>query len=40
MSDGKLFQLRIWERPTDALQWRVPSVEVDQASGTRSPRTT
>jgi hypothetical protein len=31
MTDGKLFQLRIWERPTDALQWRVPSVEVDQA---------
>jgi hypothetical protein len=31
MSDGKLFKLRSWERPKDALQWRVPTVEVDQA---------
>lgn len=31
MSDGKLFELRIWERPADALpDWRVPSVEVDE----------
>jgi hypothetical protein len=31
MSDGKLFELRIWERPKDALQWKVPSLEVDEA---------
>lgn len=31
MSDGKLFQLRVWERPKDAVQWKVPSLEVDQA---------
>jgi hypothetical protein len=30
MSDGKLFTLRVWERPKDVLQWRVPSAEVDQ----------
>jgi hypothetical protein len=30
MSDGKLFQLRTWERPPGALQWKVPSAEVDQ----------
>jgi hypothetical protein len=30
MSDGKLFELRTWERPRDALSWKVPSVEVDQ----------
>lgn len=30
MSDGKLFELRTWERPKDALQWRVPTTEVDQ----------
>jgi hypothetical protein len=30
ISDGRLFELRIWERPPDADQdWRVPSVEVD-----------
>jgi hypothetical protein len=31
LSDGKLFELRIWERPKDALEWRVPTAEVDQA---------
>lgn len=30
MSDGKLFTLRVWEKPADALQWRVPTAEVDQ----------
>lgn len=30
MSDGKLFELRIWERPKDAVLWKVPTVEVDQ----------
>ena len=33
MSDGKLFELRIWERPKDPVQaanWKVPSVEVDK----------
>ena len=30
MSDGKLFELRTWQRPKDALQWKVPSAEVDQ----------
>lgn len=31
MSDGRLFELRIWERPPNALRdWRVPSAEVDQ----------
>jgi hypothetical protein len=30
LSDGKLFNLRTWERPAEALQWRVPSAEVDQ----------
>lgn len=31
MSDGRLFQLRTWERPVDAdRDWKVPSVEVDQ----------
>jgi phage terminase large subunit-like protein len=31
ISDGKLFELRIWERPKDAIEWKVPSEEVDQA---------
>lgn len=30
LSDGKLFNLRTWERPKDAVQWRVPTVEVDE----------
>lgn len=31
LSDGRLFTLRVWERPTDAdRDWRVPSVDVDQ----------
>jgi hypothetical protein len=30
LSDGKLFQLRTWERPADAIGWRVPHPEVDQ----------
>jgi hypothetical protein len=30
MSDGKLFTLRVWQRPAEAVQWRVPTVEVDQ----------
>jgi hypothetical protein len=30
MSDGKLFTLRVWQRPADAVQWKVPSAEVDQ----------
>lgn len=31
LSDGRLFTLRIWERPDDiAASWRVPSVEVDR----------
>lgn len=30
LSDGQLFNLRTWERPADAIQWRVPSLEVDQ----------
>lgn len=30
ISDGRLFTLRIWERPDDAVEWRVPSIEVDQ----------
>lgn len=31
MSDGRLFNLKTWERPVDADEdWRVPSVEVDQ----------
>lgn len=30
MSDGKLFNLRTWERPPGAVQWRVPTAEVDQ----------
>lgn len=33
ISDGKLFNLRTWEKPGDlegALQWKVPSAEVDQ----------
>jgi hypothetical protein len=33
MSDGKLFTLRVWERPKDAAQWKVPSAEVDQVVG-------
>lgn len=31
LSDGKLFELRIWERPKEALEWKVPTIEVDQA---------
>lgn len=32
LHDGRLFQLRVWERPRDAKpDWKVPSVEVDQA---------
>jgi hypothetical protein len=31
MSDGKLFTLRVWERPSDAIQWKVPTVDVDRA---------
>lgn len=31
LADGKLFELRVWERPKDALEWRVPTLEVDQA---------
>lgn len=32
LSDGRLFQLRVWERPADApADWKVPSAEVDQA---------
>lgn len=31
LSDGRLFQLRVWERPHDAgRDWRVPAAEVDQ----------
>jgi hypothetical protein len=30
LSDGTLFQLRTWERPADAVGWRVPHAEVDQ----------
>lgn len=30
LSDGKLFELRVWERPKDALEWSVPTLEVDQ----------
>lgn len=31
LSDGMLFQLRVWERPADApADWRVPTAEVDQ----------
>lgn len=30
LSDGKLFELKIWERPDDAVDWKVPTVEVDQ----------
>lgn len=29
-SDGRLFCLRIWERPADALSWTVPAPEVDR----------
>jgi hypothetical protein len=29
-SDGRLFCLRIWERPSDALSWTVPAPEVDR----------
>jgi hypothetical protein len=32
ISDGRLFEVRIWQRPAKApLDWRVPSREVDQA---------
>jgi hypothetical protein len=31
ISDGRLFELRVWERPAGAAQeWKVPSVEVDR----------
>lgn len=31
MDDGRLFTIRIWERPADSdRDWRVPSAEVDQ----------
>jgi hypothetical protein len=31
-SDGRLFEIRVWERPGDAdRDWRVPSAEVDRA---------
>jgi phage terminase large subunit-like protein len=30
LSDGKLFELRIWERDQDVPAWRVPSAEVDK----------
>lgn len=30
LSDGKLFELRIWERPPAAAEWKVPTVEVDE----------
>lgn len=30
LSDGKLFTLRVWERPPNTEQWKVPSLEVDQ----------
>jgi hypothetical protein len=31
VSDGRLFVVRVWERPDDAgADWKVPSVEVDQ----------
>ena len=30
MSDGKLFELRTWERPKGVLQWKVPSTDVDE----------
>lgn len=32
LSDGRLFQLRVWERPRDAVaDWKVPTAEVDAA---------
>lgn len=30
MSDGKLFHLRTWERPANAVDWQVPTEEVDR----------
>jgi hypothetical protein len=30
MSDGKLFELRTWERPKGEIVWKVPSAEVDE----------
>jgi len=30
ISDGRLFTLRVWEKPADAVDWKVPSAEVDQ----------
>jgi hypothetical protein len=31
LSDARLFEIAVWERPPDAVKdWRVPSVEVDQ----------
>lgn len=33
-SDGRLFEVRVWERPEDAgRDWRVPSAEVDRVVG-------
>jgi len=29
-SDGKLFEIRIWERPEGEKDWRIPTAEVDQ----------
>lgn len=31
MSDGKLFELKTWERPKNAVDWKVPSLKVDRA---------
>jgi hypothetical protein len=30
LTDGRLFCLKIWERPAAALTWKVPSAEVDE----------
>ncbi|MEO3923000.1 hypothetical protein ABGB07_03840 [Micromonosporaceae bacterium B7E4] len=30
LSDGRLFCLRVWEKPDNAVDWRVPSAEVDK----------
>lgn len=29
LSDGRLFVIRVWERPQHAVEWKVPSAEVD-----------
>jgi len=31
LSDGRLFTVRVWEKPAAALEWRVPTTEVDAA---------